>query len=482
MRRLLLAPVLAAVLSGVSAGTQVVLQDGQAIDAEDVRRDGDVYVVELEAGGALTIPVSLVSEIRVAERGAQPKPVPGLTYGEPEQLAGPLVDPLDPADAQAVFGEPSRFRPSVLDPNWEPTSGFPQGDVLADSRSTWRPSIIDPSWQPESGFPEGDVLAGSRSTWREPIIDNTWVPEDGFKKKETSWRPERAARVGARVTMTGARRLAPPPPGDSLTAADPEQWYGGFDPTRPGVHVRFKLPTSKKTPKASLRACAQKVLQASGQRIAVGRVDDVRYSGLPVDVYQAVASTGDDPPRAVFTMAGGTCRAISGDLRDPLGVPLTRSYARARAVEAFDSALGETGAARLRTAEDKVDYAFAVVSLVDPDVGGRQAADLALLEHPDDLRMLAAREAAECTISASKRRKAVKRALRQVVPPRVVVKDDRETVEFFTWSSAEGEVVRHSVLLAEDGKASLDRETIASHLGAHTDRDRNGHSVSRARR
>jgi hypothetical protein len=392
-------------------------------------------------------------------------------------LAGPPVEPLRPSEAQAVFGEPSRFQPNIIDPNWQPESGFPEGDVLAGSRSTWQEDIVDPNWQPESGFPEQDVLEGSRSTWRKSIVDNTWVPEDGFKKKKTSWELAGRTLTGSRVRLTGVGTLAPSSSPARLAAAE-DPWYGGFSVghSRARVQFRFKIPFGATPPATAVRTCARHVLQASdtadrAQPIAVGALDEARYASLPVDLYRVAGTAGGDPSRAVFTLAGGTCRAISGDLRDPLGVKLTRAYTMARGVEAYDDALGEYGGVRLGTAEDKVDYAFAIVSLIDPDISGRREASLVLLEDAEDLTALAAGVPEQCKVSGGKRKKTVRKAVRTVVAPRVLVEGGRERVELFTWSGSDGEIVRHTVLLASDGKVSVRREAIGSHVGAHRDRD-----------
>jgi hypothetical protein len=202
-------------------------------------------------------------------------------------------------------------------------------------------------------------------------------------------------------------------------------------------------------------------------------MDDGRYSSLPIDLYTAAGEATGRASRAVFTLAGGTCRAISGDLRDPLGVELNRSYTMARGVEAYAEALGEVGGARLTTVEDKIDYAFAVIALIDPEVNGRRAASLVLLEDAGELEALAAHEPDACSVSGAKRKKAARHALRAFAPPRVVSGEGRERVKLWTWSASDGEIVAHTAILSADGKISLAGKVVASHVGAHRDRDRN---------
>ena len=92
---------------------------------------------------------------------------------------------------------------------------------------------------------------------------------------------------------------------------------------------------------------------------------------------------------------------------------------------------------------------------------------------PDEqaLQGLLGRDADGCSLSASKRKKAAKRATKVFEPPRVEAGAHGELVEFFAWSSAGGEFVRHAVYLSEGGEVSMDRELIASHVGDHLDSD-----------
>jgi hypothetical protein len=505
VKRALLPWLLSAVVaSGLPAGTVIVLKDGRVLEDVEVRRDGDVYVVELASGGSLTLPVDVVAEVSLTDDKPAGEAAPGLVYAEPEQLAGLTVLPVTPAVAQAVFGEPSEFRPSIIDPTWYPESAFPERDVLAGSRSTWRLGVVDPNWEPSSGFSDGDVLAGSRSAWRPSLIDPTWVPEDGFRKKAAWWGPkDDDARQPEQQRLTRARELAPgrsgtrpeptPTPSPDLARAhtlaprrtptpteEGEQpWYAGFNPTRTraGVQFRFLTPTGARPTKTAIRTCAQHVLDPApstdrARSIAVEAVDDARYASLPIDLYAAEEATAGRPSRAVFTLAGGTCRAIGGDLRDPHGVELSRWYTMAQGVEAYDAALGEVGGARLTTVEDKIDYAFAVIALIDPEVSGRRATSLVLLEDAGLLEALAAPEPDTCYRAEAKRRKAARHALLAFAPPRVVSEKGREKVKLWTWSASDGEVVAHTAILQEDGTVSLARKVVVSHVGAHRDRDR----------
>jgi hypothetical protein len=489
MRPWLFILLLAAAVSAVSAANQVVLQDGQIIEGVDVRRDGDLYVITLVSGGVTTIPIVLVKEVRLDLRKPA-APQPGFIHGRthlagdpvearepaegehgaglikagPQQLAGEPVRPVTPREATAAIGEPARFRPNIIDPTWKPESAFSDEDVLASSRSTWRDSVIDPNWRPQSAFDNRDVMAGSRSTWSNSPIDNTWVPQDGFKRKKTWW--DGAGRGGAHVRMASSRTLAPYAAPVRLASAD-GRWYGGFSTASPQGGVQFRFRLQPRT-RPAVRDCAREVLQPAESAVEITRLDDTRYSSLPFEVYRAA----DGVSRAVFTVNGGVCRPISGDLRDALGVRLTRSYTMDRGIEAYRNAVVSTGGPRLQTPEDKIDYAFAVVSLIDPDVSGGQGGSLVLLEDPEELEMIVARQSEACDAPAGKRKKMARKASRRVVSPRVVAVDGGgERVDLFTWSDIDGEVLRHSVMLEPSGQVSIERKEIAVHLGDHTDRD-----------
>jgi len=465
-------------VTGLHGAVEIVLADGQVIKGADVRRDGDLYIIELESGGLFTVPFSLVHQVRLIEDDRPQRSPEGWTYAEPQQLAGNPVEPLRPSDAQEVFGEPSRFQPNVVDPNWRPESGFPDEDVLAGSRSTFRESIIDPSWKPKSAFPDRDVLKGSRSTFQESIVDNTWVPEDGFKRKKTAWKPEQyraaAATGGAHMRLTTTRSLTDT---RTPTLADREWakviekggWY-----RRPataqdsGFRFQFKLQASRPSAKSAVvRGCAEKIFQLP--EAEAGKLGDARYAQLPIDLFESSSVTEEAPRRAVFTVAGGECRPISGDLTDSLGVKLTERHTSEQGADAYNAALGDRIKVQLTTDEAKIDYAFAVVSLIDPKVSGHGRASLLLVPDKDALKEIAKQHPVSCSLSSSKRKKAAKPAKKNFEPPHVSRSERGETVELVTWSGAGGTLTRHTVRLSDDGKVSVKREQVAAHVGDHVD-------------
>lgn len=194
MRRTLPAAAIAvALISGrlasvpVSAGAYLRLTDGRVLEGREVRRDGDVYLLELDGGSLIPVPVSLVEVvgIRTGEPtpDTRPAPPPGLTYAEPQTLAGVPVAPPTTTEQLAPFGPPARFQPDIVVPNLGPSYWVPDPNGNEFHPSKWAKAPTDPIWRPTSAFdPSEVVLEGSPSTWQKGPVETTWVPQDGFKK------------------------------------------------------------------------------------------------------------------------------------------------------------------------------------------------------------------------------------------------------------------------------------------------------------
>jgi len=462
------------------AGAELVLEDGQVLQGVDVRRDGELYVIELESGGTLAIPIELVKEVRLGK--SPPAGPTGIRHGDPETLAGEPVKPQRTSEQLAVLGEPSEFRPNLIDPTWQPSSDWDNDPGRNDfAPSSWAESVIDPSWQPESAFdPDEDVLQESRSTFRKSIIDPSWQPTDGFRKRKTSWsaraRPTRG-RIGGRVMISSlaARRITSL--GEPTLA--PRPWPEAFGAAVAAPGVRFRFSVSSARAKTDRRidppSCAEEILHARADvserphDIRVKAMDDDRFAILPIPIYAAEASMGGTPLRAVFTIAHGVCRLIAGDPQLLLGLELTPDHAVARAATAYNAALGDSIAARLETSRDSQEYALAVVTITGPRITFPGEAGPVLLSNAGELEEIGEHHAADCPVSSRKRKKAARVAARELAPPRVAEGRTGEVVEFLTWSSRGGVVERHAVYLSENGKVSVQRETLATHLGDHVE-------------
>jgi hypothetical protein len=184
------AVILAVVLpfARAAADAYLRLSDGRVLEGIDVRRDGDVYLLELPGDTVVPVPASLVTEVGIGGAGAEPVPErasapTGLTVAAPRVLAGADVAPSTPAEQLAVFGEPARFQPDVVQSSLGPSYWHPDPSQHNFAPSTWAKAPIDPEWTPTPAFdPSANVLAGSETKWQKSVVDSSWTPTDGFAK------------------------------------------------------------------------------------------------------------------------------------------------------------------------------------------------------------------------------------------------------------------------------------------------------------
>jgi hypothetical protein len=202
--------------SFVLAGATLTLQDGQVLKGLELKRKGNFYSLELETGGFITLPVEIVKEVTLSVEGepdgepakknqATSSAIARIRPGSPDvdpdtgdtieagdsDAAGDPAPPLLPKRHEQLeaFGKPpSRFRNSLVDPSWEPSSDWdldPAGNHFNPSR--WFTPSIDPYWRPEPSFDGSvDVFRGGRATWQRSIIDSSWTPSEGFRDQESS--------------------------------------------------------------------------------------------------------------------------------------------------------------------------------------------------------------------------------------------------------------------------------------------------------
>ena len=420
------------------APASLVLTDGRVIEGTEIVRQGESFLVTQEGGNTVTFPALLVKEIRVGDP-ATPKAPPGFDISGPKTLAGPKVLPSqDPRDQQRALGPPTRWSKDALDTSWVPTSPFdPDVDVLGPSRSRWAKSAVDTTWVPKSAFDlSKDVLAGSRSTWSKDAVSTTWAPADSFGFKNL-WSTPPAREVPPLTE-------APPPPAP-------------YAPSAPEA-----------APAATPWSCAEKMMKTDGARagsLQVHPLQGAAYEPLGMKLYEALA----DDRRVIFTVSGGECRVIGGDTDELLGLNLTAEHAMAQGAASVSAAMKDGGRSFPPQGADRAAYAFALVSLIDPQVSGGNEASLVLVAKGDRLRAIVAKPPAACTLSKTKRRKEERTATSAFAPPKSTTGPEGETVTFLTWSSAGGTLYRNSVLFARTGSVSTKREIIASHLGDHRD-------------
>ncbi len=442
---LLAAAGLAALGAGPAlASATVVLTDGQVLEGADVRREGDLVTLILATGEALSLPAALVAEIRLAGEGPSRNVAPsGIRTPEaPEVLAGVPVEPVTPEEATRALGPPARFREGPIRPDWRPEDGFEGTSADGWSPSTWAASPVDPSWAPESAYDaREDVLESGRATWRKSILDPTWKPTDGFRKTPSSWIPVPSPR--GRLWGVGEASTAAKAPAPSFR-----------DPGSCAAEIALGPATEPAAEKAEVR---------------VRRIFDGPIAALPIPLFEFETGAGAATRRGVFTLVGGSCSALAGDLEAALGLPISRDLAAGRALAAYDAALGAGIPLDLATDADRVAYAFGVVALASPETTGGSRSEILLLRTRADLETVGARAPASCALSKGKRRKALREALRSFAPPEVREGRGGALVRFETWLGAGGRVARHEVLLMPGGRVSVHTVPVSSHVGNHRD-------------
>lgn len=436
--------------SAVWASAALVLNDGQVIRGSEVRRDGDQFLVTMAGGNTVPFPAALVREIKFEED--VPPPPPGFDVSGPKQLAGPPVPPPNTADALKVMGPPTRWSKDAVDTSWQPTNAWdPNVDVLAGSRSTWSKSAVDTTWKPVNAYdPHADVMANSKSSWSKSVVDTTWQPTDGFGFKKLSFK-------GAAAT----------PP--ELLASVPA----------PAPYAERSTPASSAP---SPWECAEKIFTAhasdpmkndtqKSKKLEVHPIKTPLYASLGLPLYEARGTADGATRRAVFTITSDTCRLVGGDVDSILGLNLTADHAMAQDGASFNAAMATRGGARAPTGIDKLDYAYALVSLTDPRVSGEQGATLRLVSKPEEIGSIAKGIGAptNCTQSKGKRRKAERDAAAAFKSPKIETGPEGEVVTFMTWSSAGGTFYKNTVVLANGGIVTAHRDVVATHVGDHKD-------------
>jgi hypothetical protein len=448
------------------SASAVVLQDGQVFSGIDVRRQGEEVLLTLEGGNVISLPASIVKEIRLSGDGSQAKKEAPSAFRDegPEVLAGEEVRAPRTSEQVANAGSTSRFQEDLVDSDWQPTTDWDMDPSNNDfAPSTWSKGPVDPDWRPESAFDaRQDVLAEGRSGWQKSIVDPSWKPEDGFRRSGVSYA---APPRGTGLFWSGWATAS----GETVAAATPVSSSGAAAVPSGAVAV----PPPPPTPRDDPSLCASRLPLppgVSGEAAAprVARLTDARYAALPFPVWEASSGSGARARRIVFTVAGDTCRVLGGDLEAAASTPLSRALQVDRGVLELDAALSQSPAPRLAGPEDRIALAFAAVGVTDPDVSGAHRAEIRLLASEADLRTLAKGTSA-CTESARKRKKSLDRAVGRFAKPSVDQGPGGTVVRFFSWSSAGGEVSAYEVFVGGDGRVAVRREVVASHVGGHAD-------------
>lgn len=167
------------------AGAELVLLDGKVLAGRSVERKGGTYLLESDRGFVMPVPVELVKEMHLTGGDAPVRT--GLTYSEPETLAGSDVKIPTFRDQVAAFGKPPVvWAGSPASWRWDPTDAFEGQDHTEFSPARWAQPILDPIWVPVSGFrSDGGVTQFSPARWRADVLSPMWQPRDSFG--ETEW-------------------------------------------------------------------------------------------------------------------------------------------------------------------------------------------------------------------------------------------------------------------------------------------------------
>jgi hypothetical protein len=191
------------------------------------------------------------------------------------------------------------------------------------------------------------------------------------------------------------------------------------------------------------------------------------YDRLPIPLHEATTAVGRYRYRAIFTVTDGTCQLISGDLAALLDVELTTDHAVTMASASYAAALGESYRVTPVTDADRLDYALAIVRLVDPGASGSKRAELRLLEGPSDLKRIGKARDRACGYKPRQQSREYRLVREEFSPPQIADVQRGSIVSFHTWSSELGEVARHDVYMSDDGKVTVKRVPVGRHLGDH---------------
>jgi hypothetical protein len=184
--------------SVVSADDHLVLSDGQVLSGSSVELQGDLYLLTLESGDVLPLPVALVREVH---RAAKPEPSTDADNEDLDVLPVFETEILTdrarelPSEDLGVVERPRRlielpddgrsastFSQSLVDPDFRLTSGYEQNSMLGVfDTSFWPGATLDSDWGMESGFelPEGEP-ATHPDRWNKAAQGPIWKPKEGF--------------------------------------------------------------------------------------------------------------------------------------------------------------------------------------------------------------------------------------------------------------------------------------------------------------
>ena len=169
----------------VLAGAELVLSDDQHLKGVSVEKKEGFYLLELETGDVLPVPIELVRELRLT--GKDDPPASGLRDAEPETLVGPPggVDLPRRGDQLRVLQDSTAtFRDNLIDPYWRPESDWVDDPSLNNfNPARWYQPPIDPEWKFSSVYKQSeDQTNFNPARWYRSSIESNWWPSDGFDR------------------------------------------------------------------------------------------------------------------------------------------------------------------------------------------------------------------------------------------------------------------------------------------------------------
>ena len=469
-------------IAPIFADAELLLTDGTVLKGVEVRLEGGLYLLELDSGEVAAIPAALVRELRlldvrtteegttvsvasdVARPASQQDPLghfvetrPGWRRGAPQDVAGTPWRLHDAQQQTAVFGPPARFQ-TGLPFRFKPVHAWDRSiDVLAGNRSTWPRPILDPVWKPSSAFDPGvDVLAASRSTWPSAPLAMSWNPSNSFSRVRADlwwgkdpipgdvWR----SRSKTHARLDWQRVIA-----DCTWCNEVSGQPAAF--TEPGPQP------------VTAEQCARRLFADAEDPDSLqwAEIEATPWDTLPLGIHRAWTAAGT---RAVFSIAGGACRLIAGDLRELIGIDLSETDALTYAVSAWNQIQPAPLDTVLVTPTQQIDHAVALVALFETATSGHARARLELLDDRAAVERWVGSGTA-CSKSLMFRQAQRANVDRNFAAPRADPQLDWTTVTFWTWLSRDGEVFAYDVRLFPDGRVSVSRESIGEHLGEHQD-------------
>lgn len=164
------------------AGAELILDDGTILSGTAVERKEDTYLLKMEDGEVIPVPVEFVKKLRLT---GEDDPAPsGIVPAEPTNLADDDEPKRPPStyDQLEAFGRPPASFPKGIEFRWVPKSGLGP-DVTNFNPAKWYRPAHDPIWKPTSAYKASqDVTHFNPARWYRSPIDPTWKPKDGFNR------------------------------------------------------------------------------------------------------------------------------------------------------------------------------------------------------------------------------------------------------------------------------------------------------------